>query len=171
MLKDKSRFMPILITIIILIIVIYLFANIEQTTVKCSRRVTDELGITIVERINSILDNKKIDELQLTKTILLPDTYYNNIDYIEQSITKSYAYIDKDKVDIRKYNDRVVVKIKVKTNETLILNNIKFTNNNALNILINSNTKSSEVVTLKIGDTYTLGEYINYLKINGYSCG
>ena len=35
---------------------------------------------------------------------------------------------------------------------------------------INSNTKSTDIVVLKVGDNYTDGEFMKKLKNNGYSC-
>jgi hypothetical protein len=35
---------------------------------------------------------------------------------------------------------------------------------------INSNTRSSDVVTLSVGDKYTEGELITIMKNNGYVC-
>ena len=57
-----------------------------------------------------------------------------------------------------------------KNNETLILNNIEFTNEDDLQIKINANTKAKDVVTLKIKDAYTEGEFMTHMKNNGYSC-
>ena len=60
--------------------------------------------------------------------------------------------------------------IVVDDNETLILNNIKFTNVEDLQIKINANTKAKDVVTLKIKDSYTEGEFMTRMRNNGYSC-
>jgi hypothetical protein len=55
-------------------------------------------------------------------------------------------------------------------NETLVLNNIEFFENEKLEIKINSNTRSSDVVTLSIGDKYTEGELMTKMKNNSYVC-
>ena len=55
-------------------------------------------------------------------------------------------------------------------NETLVLNNIEFFENDKLEIKINSNTRSSDVVTLSIGDKYTEGELMTKMKNNSYVC-
>ena len=39
-----------------------------------------------------------------------------------------------------------------------------------IGIHINTNTKSSEVIALQVGDTYTNGEFMKALKNKGYSC-
>ena len=170
----RGKFFPIFITIIIIVIVIYLFANIEQTKVKCSKRTTDDLGITVVEELNTGLDGKKITELQLKRSIILPDKYLVDdtyLDYIQYTIEKSYAYLGKKKVKVSKVNDRVIVYMDLTDNETIILDNISFGITDDLTININSNTKSSDVVTLKVHDNYTQGELINHMKNNGYKCG
>ena len=48
--------------------------------------------------------------------------------------------------------------------------NIKFTNVEDLQIKINANTKAKDVVTLKIKDAYTEGEFMTHMRNNGYSC-
>ena len=170
----RGKFFPIFITIIIIVIVIYLFANIEQTEVKCSKRTIDDLGITIVEELSTGLDGKKITELKLKRTIILPDKYLNDdkyLDYVQYTVQKSYAYLGKNKVKVSKVNDRVIVYMDLSDNETIMLDNISFGLNDDLTININSNTKSSDVVTLKVHDSYTQGELINHMKNNGFKCG
>ena len=44
------------------------------------------------------------------------------------------------------------------------INNIEFKENDGLQVKVNSNTKSSEVVTLKVGDNYTEGELMKRLR-------
>ena len=170
---NRSKFFPIIVTVLIIIIIIYLFANLEQSNVKCSKRTTDSFNITVVEELNATLDGRKINELKLRKTIILPEKYAKDkyLDSVEYTLKKSYAYLGKDKVSISKLSDRIIVDIVVNKNETLILNNISFDTSNDLTININSNTKSSDVVTLKVNDNYTQGEFITHLKNNGYSCG
>lgn len=170
----KSKFSPVIITILVIIIVIYLFATLEQTEVNCSKRTTDALGITIVEDLNTSLDGKKINGLKLKRTIILPEQYLNDtkyLDYIEYTIKKSYAYLGKNKVKISKLTDRIVVYVELNDNETIILDNIDFIYGDDLIIKINPNTKSSDVVTLKVNDNYTQGELITHMKNNGYKCG
>ena len=51
-----------------------------------------------------------------------------------------------------------------------MLKNIEFNDNGDLQIKIDSNTKSSDVIALKVGDNYTEGELMTRMKNNGYSC-
>ena len=175
MTNSKSKFFPVMITVIILFIVIFLFANLKQSNVTCTKRSTDDLDITIVEKLDATLDGNKIWELKLTKTIILPNKYLIDddkyLEYIKTIIQKSYAYLGKGKVKFSKLTDRLIVYVEVKDGETLILNNIDFIDEDDLVIKINPNTKSSEVVTLKVSDNYTEGELMTHLKNNGYSCG
>ena len=76
----------------------------------------------------------------------------------------------KEKVNYTISEDRIVVTIEVRKNEILLLDNIRFTIENGLQIHINSNTKSSEVIPLTIGDSYTDGEFMTFMKSRGYSC-
>ena len=69
------------------------------------------------------------------------------------------------------YDDRVVLTIKLKKEKPVILDNISFIdNNNSLNIVIKTNTKDSEIITLSVNDEYSEGELMTTLKNRGYSC-
>ena len=48
--------------------------------------------------------------------------------------------------------------------------NTKIDNNGNIEVKINSNTKSNDVIALSIGDSYTEGELMTRLKNNGYLC-
>ena len=82
----------------------------------------------------------------------------------------SYEYLPKKAVAITQESDRIIAHIVVDDDETLILNNIEFTNEDDLQIKINANTKAKDVVTLTIGDSYTEGEFMTHMKNNGYTC-
>ena len=137
--EKKNRVFPIVIVVIMIVIIFYLIATAKQPYVECSKKSTNDLGITISENLTTSLDSNKISEMTLTKTIIFPDNY-------------------------------LTVTVKAKNNETIILNNIEFYDNDGLQIKINPNTKSSDVVTLSINDKYTEGELMTHLKNNGYVC-
>ena len=108
-----------------------------------------------------------------TRKIVLPDKYLKNDKYLEEireKLDNSYNYLDDEVVKVSKGTNYVIVEIEVEDDETLILNNISFTDKDGLKIKINPNTKSSEVVTLKIDDKYTEGELMTRMKNNGYTC-
>ena len=113
--------------------------------------------------------------MDLTKTIILPENYTkeenNYLDSIKFAIEESYEYLPKKVVQVTQNSDRVIAQVVVvDDDETLILNNIKFTNVEDLQIKINANTKAKDVVTLKIKDAYTEGEFMTHMRNNGYSC-
>lgn len=171
--KRKSMVFPTIITIIIIMIIIYLVATVKQPYVECSRKTTDDLGITVKEELKTELDSNKISQMTLTKTIVLPDKYLDNDRYLESikfALTKSYAYLDSDDIKISTGDNYILVKITAKKRATLILNNIEFYDDNGLQMKINPNTKSSDVITLSINDKYTEGELMTHLKNNGYTC-
>ena len=147
--EKKNRVFPIVIVVIMIVIIFYLIATAKQPYVECSKKSTNDLGITISENLTTSLDSNKISEMTLTKT---------------------YAYLDKDTVKITTGDNYLTVTVKAKNNETIILNNIEFYDNDGLQIKINPNTKSSDVVTLSINDKYTEGELMTHLKNNGYVC-
>lgn len=173
MTKKRSKVVPSIITILLLVIIIYLFVTVKQPYIQCSKKTTDSLGITITEELVTELTNNKISKMEVIKKITLPDKYLKDDTYLEEiklALDKSYDYLDDDVVVISKGINYVIVKIEVEDDETLILNNISFVDNGGLQIKINANTKSSEVVTLKIKDKYTEGEAMTRMKNNGYIC-
>ena len=171
----QGRVFPIIVTVLLISIIIYLFATIKQPYVECSKTETTEQGIQIAENLKVTLSSNNIENMDLTKTIILPenDTEEENsyLDSIKFAIKSSYEYLPKNAVKITQDSDRIVAHIMVdKNNETLILNNIEFTNEDDLQIKINANTKAKDVVTLKIKDSYTEGELMTHMRNNGYSC-
>lgn len=171
--SNKSKVFPIIITVLIIVIIIYLFATIKQPYVECRKISTDDLGIRIEEKLNTSLDGNKIAKMELVKTIILPDEYLDDdtyLDSIRYSLKKSYEYLGEGKVTFSQLDDRIIAKVVIEDRETVILNNIEFLEVNGLQIKINSNTKSSGVVTLKVGDNYTEGELKTRMKNNGYVC-
>ncbi len=172
MFSSKGKGLPIIITVMLIAIIIYLFATVEQPLVVCEKKVKNDLDITVSEVLETTLDSNEIRKMVLVKTIILPDEYLgdnNQLDNIMFILDKSYEYLG-DKVTITKSKDRVVVKVVVEDEETIILNNIEFFDNEGLQMRINSNTKSSEVLTLSVDDNYSEGEFMTRLKNNGYHC-
>ena len=170
----QGRVFPIIITVILISIIIYLFATIKQPYVECSKTTT-ELEIQIVENLKVSLSSNNIEKMDLTKTIILLENYTkeenNYLDSIKFAIEESYEYLPKKVVQVTQNSDRVIAQVVVvDDDETLILNNIKFTNVEDLQIKINANTKAKDVVTLKIKDAYTEGEFMTHMRNNGYSC-
>ncbi len=173
MFTSKGKGLPIIITIMLIVIIIYLFATVEQPLVVCEKKVTDDLDITVSEVLETTLDGKEIEKMVLVKTIILPDKYLvddNELDSIMFALEKSYKYLGEDKVLVTKGKRSVTVKVVVEDDETIILNNLEFFDNDGLQMRINSNTRSSEVLTLRVEDDYTEGEFMTRLKNNGYSC-
>lgn len=168
----KSKTLPIIITLIIILIIVYLFATIKQSQVTCERNNLFDEDIRYNEKVTAVIDGKKIDELIVEKTIILPEKYTKNDTYlnsIKYSLEETLEYLgDKAKVEI--IDNRVNVYINVKKNEVILLNNVSFVVNDDLEVVVDSNTKSSDVVTLSVGDNYTDGEFMKRMKNNGYSC-
>jgi len=165
----KSMRLPIIITFIIIAVMVYLFTRIKQTEVICEKTYNFDSGISLKEKVVATLDGKEIDKLDVTKTILLPEKYTKDESYIidiKNNLDRTLSYLG-DKVSYSILDDRIVVEITVDKNEVVLLKNIKFEDKN---IVIDSNTKSSDVVTLTVGDDYTDGEFMKTLKGYGYSC-
>ena len=73
--NNNGRAFPIVLTILIIGIIVYLFATIKQPYVECNRQFTDDLGIVVKENIVTTFGGNKIDTMKVTKTIILPDEY------------------------------------------------------------------------------------------------
>ena len=165
----KSVKLPVIITFIIIAVIVYLFARIKQTEVICEKTYNFDSGIYLKEKVVATLDGKEIDKLDVTKTIVLPEKYLKDESYIigiKNNLDRTLNYLG-DKVSYSILDDRIIVEISVNKNEVVLLKNIKFEDKN---IIIDSNTKSSDVVTLTVGDDYTDGEFMKTLKGLGYSC-
>lgn len=171
--RGKTPIFPVVLTVVMIVIIIYLFATVKQPLVVCEKRVVDDLGITISEQLDVTIDGNKIGKMELVKTIKLPDKYLEDDKYLNSlmfTLENSYDYLDSKKVNVTKMKNSVSVRVEIDKDETIILNNIEFVDNGELQMRINSNTKSSEVVTLKIKDNYTEGELMTRMRNNGYSC-
>ena len=165
----KSMRLPIIITFIVIVVMVYLFTRIKQTEVVCEKTYSFDSGISLNEKVVATLDGKEIDRLDVTKTIILPEKYIKDENYmtdIKNNLDRTLSYLG-DKVNYSVLDDRIIVEISVKNNEVVLLKNIKFEDKK---IVIDSNTKSSDVVTLTVGDDYTDGEFMKTLKGLGYSC-
>lgn len=170
--RKKNFFFPIVLTVLILLIISYLFINIKQPYVECSKTTVDDNNIKIIEELKAGLDGNKISSIYVEKTIVIPDTIQNRESFLESTkfaLEHAYEYLD-DNVEIIKNTDRIIVKANLEKKGTIILNNIEFINNGQLSIKINSNTKSSDVITLSIRDKYTEGELMSRMKNNSYVC-
>ena len=76
-----------------------------------------------------------------------------------------------DKVTYNVMDDRIIIEIKVSKNELVLLDNINFVDNGGkIEVVIDTNTKSSSVIALSVGDNYTDGELMKRLKNRGYTC-
>lgn len=170
--NSTGRAFPIVLTFIIIVIIVYLFTTIKQPYVECSKSITDDYDIVVKENIVTTFGGNNINEMKVTKTIILPEKYAKEkyINSIKFSLEKSLDYLSSKSVQYEVFNNKVNVRIIVNKNETIILNNIEFIENDGLQVKINSNTKSSDVITLKVGDNYTQGELMTRLKNNGYVC-
>ena len=169
----KSMKLPIVITFLFMFIIVYLFMNIKQTVVVCEKETTFDSDIRLVETVTANIDGKKITSLTVTKKVTVPDKYSkqeealkgikNSIDYTMEYLGSSASSVISD--------NHVIAEIEATNNELVLLDNISFVDNNGeIGININTNTKSSDVITLKVGDSYTDGEFMMHLKNKGYSC-
>ena len=167
----KSMTFPIILTLIIILIIIYLFTSLKQEQITCNKTKTFDSDVRLVEEVIATTDGKKIKSMNITKTIILPDKYNNEeeLNGIKNALDNTLEYLG-DKVTYTITDNRLIVNIKVNKDEIILLNNIEFVDNGDLQIKINSNTKSSDVITLSVGDNYTDGEFMKHMKNNGYNC-
>ncbi len=169
----KSMKLPIIITFLIICFIVYLFTAIKQTTVSCHKTKIFDSNVQLTESLEASIENKKISNLDIIKKITIPEKYLKKdqtIIEMKETIEKTLEYLGKSAtVEIR--DNSIIVHIKVNNQELVLLDNIKLVDNNGvLTMDIEVNTKSSNVISLKIGDSYTDGELMHRLKSKGYSC-
>lgn len=168
--KKKNIVVPLIVTVLLILSICYLAINAKQPYIECSKKSVDEYGITIEEKMVANLEANRISSMQITKTIKLPEKYYAYLVDVEEATNRAYSYLD-DGVKIVKNTDSIIVNIDIDRNQTVILNNMNsIVNDNNFKIDIDTNTKSSNVVTLSIKDKYTEGELMSRMKNYGYSC-
>ena len=168
----KSMKLPIFITIFIIFVIIYLFTNIKQTTVVCHKTKTYESNIQLSESITASIENKRIENMDIVKTITVLDKNKKEqkLNKIKDALDNSLEYLGKS-YSIKITENSVVARIQVNEKELVLLDNIDFSDTNGdLNIKIDVNTKSSDVISLTVGDNYTDGELMKRLKSNGFTC-
>ena len=171
MTSRKSITIPIVLTLIMIIIMVYFFANIRQTEVICSKYQVFSNDIHLNERIISKMDGKEITDITVKKEITLPEKYANDesINTIYQRLNKTLEYLGKQ-VEYAFDKNQITVTIETSKEEIILLDNISFPSSNNPEIKVNSNTKSNEVIPLKVGDAYTEGEFMKYMRSKGYNC-
>ena len=169
--KSKNRFLPIILTLMILVIIVWLFINIKQPLVECEKTTTTDSKVIIEENLAVTFSRDKIAKMELIKTIILPEKYQNEttLNNIKERLQKAYKYLNNKKT-ITISDNNLIIKVNVSNDETILLNNLNFYEDQTLHINIDSNTKSSNVITLKVKDKYTEGEFMTRLKKNGYVC-
>ena len=169
----KSMKLPIVITFIFIIIIVYLFMNIKQTKVICSKTKTFDSDIKLEEKVITTIDNKEISSLVVSKKIIFPEKYTKKdkaIKGVQSALENSLAYLG-DNVSYETTDDSIIAYISVNKNELVLLDNINIVDNDGeLGIDIDVNVKSSDVVSLSVGDQYSDGELMKRLRNNGYSC-
>lgn len=168
----KSMTLPIIITLILLLIIIYLFTNIQQEKVVCEKVTTFDNDIVLDEVVTATIDSDKISNIHLVKKITLPDKFLNDETYnnsIKYSLENTLEYL-KDNVKYNTSSNSISVVIDVSDDELVLLDNISFDSSDDLGMKINTNTVSGDVITLGVGDEYTAGKLMKKLKNNSYSC-
>lgn len=167
----KQMFTGFILVGIIIIIIFYLITNIKQPYVDCNISHTDDLGVKVTEEVTSNFNSRSISKIEVIRKIYLPEKYNTkaNLNAVSYSLKRSYKYLGKD-VAINVYDDHVTMKISTTKNKPIILDNMEFYDTNGFGINIDTNTKSSESINLTVGDKYSEGEYMVFMKNYGYSC-
>lgn len=168
----KSMKAPVFIALMFIVIIVYLFSTLKQSTISCNKTTVYDADIKLIETVVANTDGKKITALYVTKKIILPEQFNNNstINGIKSSLDNTLSYLE-DRVKYNTDSTGLTVKINVEDNKLVLLDNLTFIDDGGnLVVKINSNIKSSEVVTLSVGDNYTDGELMKKLKNNRYSC-
>ena len=169
----KSLKLPIVITVLVIIVIVYLFTNIKQSKVICEKVSVYENSFKITEKVTATTDGKKITSINVIKTIYIPDRYYGDFNYLKdlkESLSNTLEYLDNN-VSFEEYDDKIVVSINVSKDELVLLDNIKFVSDNGnMRIIVNPNTKSTDVIALSVGDNYNDSVFMKLMRDKGYTC-
>ena len=168
----KSKTIPIIIAFIFILFIVYLFTSIEQTTIVFEKTKNYSSDITVREVVTGVVDGKRINSLNVVKIIKLPDKFINDDEItsnIKESLNRTHKYLGKN-VTYRLSDNSIITTINIKNNELILLDNISFNDSGNAEIIIDSNTKSSNVIALSVGDSYSEGEFMKRLRTEGYSC-
>ena len=167
----KSMTLPVILTFIVISIMVFLFVNFKQTEIVCEKSTSYDLDTKVIEDVIVTLDGKSIINMNITKKIVLPDKYNNDnkIDEIKYYLDNTLSYLG-SRVSYTSTDYGLLININISDNKLILLDNISFSDNGDLEINIDSNVKSSDVVVLSVGDNYTDGELMKRLKNSGYSC-
>lgn len=171
MTSRKSKTIPVIIAFLFLGVIVYLFVNIKQSQVTCEKSTTFDSGVRYNEVIIVTTDGKKITNMDLTKSVVLPDKFANktHIDQMRETFERTLEYLGNN-VKYTVSDNKIIANIQVNKNEILLLDNVQFIMTDDLYMKVNSNTKSNLVVPLTIGDNYTDSDLMKYLKNYNYSC-
>lgn len=171
MVTRKSMKLPVVLTFVVIVVMVFLFVNFKQTEIVCEKSTLYDSEVKLIEDVVVTLDGKNITGLNVTKKIVLPDKYNSNskVEEIEYYLDNTLSYLG-SRVSYTRTDYGLMVNIKISDNKLVLLDNISFSDNGDLEINIDSNIKSSNVVVLSVGDNYTDGELMKRLKNSGYSC-
>jgi len=162
--------LPIIFVFIFLIVIVSFFSSIKQKEITCKKEVDYFSKIQLKEYIVSNIERKKIKSMNIVKNIsFMEKLSRKEMDQIIEKIHRTHNYLGK-KVKYTFGEDKIVIKINVSSNEVVLLDNIRFSEKKPVEIVVNTNTKSSDVLSLKVGDSYSEGEYMKRLKNRGYRC-
>lgn len=151
---------------IILFIIIYFFVIVKQKIITCNKTKLEE-NVKIEENVELYLD-KKLKKVIVNKKILLPTRLSDKKtkEKIVKRLNQTFSYIGDDNYKIYEEKKIINLDINVMNNNLVILDNLSYKND----LLVNSNTKSSKVITLETGLKYDEYKLISKLKSKGYSC-
>ena len=144
----RSMKLPIILTFIMIIIIVYLFATLQQEKVVCQKTTLFDNDIKLVETVTSTIDNGKISSIHLVKKFVLPDEFLKDESYtnsIKYSLENTLDYLGK-KVKYNNNNNGLSVVINVSDDELLLLDNIDFMGTDDLGMIVNTNTVSSDAI-------------------------
>ncbi|MBQ6539387.1 MAG: hypothetical protein IJL76_03835 [Bacilli bacterium] len=168
--KKGNFLVPILIVVIVIFIIFYLIANTNQPNVICEMSKSNDLNIETQEKINVKLSSRKITELNIKKEYIFPKKIADeaNLKMLKDLLDNSLEYLGDDQ-NVYIKDNKVIVNIITTKKKPVLLDNVEFISNEGLSIKVNTNTKS-DVTNLSVGEEYSEGKLLSYLKSRGYDC-
>ncbi len=168
--KQSIVIWPFILVLLILIIFIYLLLDNSNNSFTCSKNYTDTYNISYNDKLEVKIDGNHISNMVFVKTIKVPEEYLINDDKLLDSIKYSVVNNYKDNKSISvKINDNKVIIKSVDSSKKINLNNILISKDESdnFNVVIDNDRDN---LSLKVGDSYLLGDLESHLRNNQYVC-
>lgn len=167
--KFKFMVLPLVVGVFIIISLFIVIANMKSPYVECNLKVKDSLGIVRKENVRSNFKNNYISNMEITKTYIFPNKYNKNIKSVYEDLDRVNKYLG-NSYSLSMIDNKIILKIKINKEKPIILDNIRFYDQNGFSYNLNYNTKAIDALSVSVGDLYDEIDFTLELSSRGYSC-